>query len=71
MYNLFPCAKTVVNQVYEAEILKEYVMRGNPAIVKCQVPSFVADFVHVESWIDETGIELNENNSGRDFRATN
>lgn len=46
-------------------------MRGNPAIVKCQVPSFVADFVHVESWIDETGIELNENNSGRDFRATN
>lgn len=32
-------------------------MRGNSAIVKCSIPSFVADFVHVVAWVDEDGIE--------------
>jgi len=31
----------------------EYVIRGNAAVLKCSIPSFVADFVRVESWIDE------------------
>lgn len=49
----------VVNQFYDPEILgKEYVMRGNAAILKCTIPSFVADFVHVEAWIDEEGHEF-------------
>lgn len=51
----------MVNQFYEAEILKEYVIRGNAAVLKCSIPSFVADFVRVESWIDELGIVLTEN----------
>lgn len=46
---------SVVNQLYEAEILTEYVIRGNAAVLKCSIPSFVADFVKVESWIDEEG----------------
>jgi hypothetical protein len=41
----------------------EYVIRGNPAILKCQIPSFVADFVHVESWIDQDGNVLTVNDS--------
>lgn len=36
----------------------EYVIKGNAAILKCSIPSFVADFVKVESWIDEEGNEL-------------
>lgn len=48
----------MVNQFYEAEILTEYVIRGNTAVLKCSIPSFVADFVRVESWIDEEGQEL-------------
>lgn len=32
-------------------------MRGNSAILKCSIPSFVADFVHVVGWIDEEGHE--------------
>ncbi|KAF5275808.1 hypothetical protein FQA39_LY06668 [Lamprigera yunnana] len=44
----------VVNQFYKAEILTEYVIRGNTAILKCSIPSFVADFVYVESWIDDS-----------------
>lgn len=46
---------TVVNQFYKAEILTEYVIRGNTAVLKCSIPSFVADFVHVEAWIDDEG----------------
>lgn len=45
----------MVNQFYDAEIIKEYVIRGNTAVLKCSIPSFVADFVYVESWIDEEG----------------
>lgn len=43
---------------------KEYIMKGNSAILKCLIPSFVADFVYVEAWIDEEGIEIvaSENN---------
>lgn len=36
----------------------EYVIKGNAAVLKCSIPSFVADFVKVESWIDEEGTEL-------------
>lgn len=50
-FSLFP----VVNQFYKAEILTEYVIRGNTAVLKCSIPSFVADFVQVESWIDDQG----------------
>lgn len=38
--------------------MNEYVIRGNPAVLKCSIPSFVADFVYVDAWIDETGEEL-------------
>lgn len=47
-----------MNQFYEAEILTEYVIRGNAAVLKCSIPSFVADFVKVEAWIDEEGKEI-------------
>lgn len=33
-------------------------MKGNAAIIKCTIPSFVADFVQVISWIDEDGKEF-------------
>lgn len=29
---------------------KEHVIRGNSAVMKCLIPSFVADFVEVVSW---------------------
>lgn len=46
---------TVVQQYYESEVNNEYVIRGNAAILKCSIPSFVADFIQVISWQDETG----------------
>jgi hypothetical protein len=52
-------SKTVVNQYYNAGIMdQEYVMRGNSAIIKCSIPSFVADFVYVVAWIDSDGQEF-------------
>lgn len=46
---------SVVQQQYESEVNNEYVIRGNSAILKCSIPSFVGDFVNVISWQDETG----------------
>lgn len=36
----------------------EFVMRGNAAIMKCSIPSFVADFVYVTAWVDDEGNEI-------------
>lgn len=50
---------SVVNQYYDPNLMPtEYVMRGNAAILKCSIPSFVADFVHVVAWVDEEGVEV-------------
>lgn len=49
-----------MNQFYEAEILTEYVIRGNAAVLKCSIPSFVADFVKVEAWLDEEGTVISD-----------
>lgn len=46
---------TVVIQAYEAEADNEYVIRGNPAVMKCEIPSYVSDFVHVDLWMDSAG----------------
>lgn len=33
-------------------------MRGNAAILKCLIPSFVADFVQITAWVDDEGNEF-------------
>lgn len=33
-------------------------MRGNAAVMRCLIPSFVADFVVVDSWVDDEGREF-------------
>ena len=47
----FPLPRfTAVIQIYDTAITKEFVIRGNDALVKCSIPSFVTDFVTVISW---------------------
>ena len=41
-------------------------MRGNSAILKCLIPSFVADFVYVTAWVDSDGVEYLSQN---DFKG--
>ena len=49
----------MTNQHFEVDIFRESVIVGNDAIFKCSVPSFVSDFVTVDSWVDSEGINLN------------
>ncbi|KAF7271148.1 hypothetical protein GWI33_015954 [Rhynchophorus ferrugineus] len=45
----------VVNQFYETRVTDEFVLKGNTGILKCVVPSFVTDFVHIEAWVADDG----------------
>lgn len=51
-------------QFYMTEAENEYVIRGNSAVMKCKIPSFVADFVYIEAWINvDDGTELTASNT--------
>lgn len=58
-----------VHQEYSTQGEDEYVIRGNDVILKCKIPSFVADFVHVDAWVDNElhtySIHGNLNNQGK------
>lgn len=45
----------MVNQFYQTRVIDEYVLLGNSIVLKCLVPSFVADFVQVLGWMDDSG----------------
>ncbi|KAL7736497.1 hypothetical protein ACLKA6_019694 [Drosophila palustris] len=57
----------VVSQFYITEAENEYVIKGNAAVVKCKIPSFVADFVQIEAWVDEEGVELWRDNASSSY----
>jgi len=57
----------VVSQYYITEAENEYVIKGNSAVMKCKIPSFVADFVYVESWISDEGHILTYNQEPNNF----
>ena len=42
----------MVTQEYQTDAHSVYVISGNVALLKCEIPSFVADFVTVYSWTD-------------------
>ena len=53
----------VAHQHYKTGGSEEYIIRGNDAIIKCNIPSFVSDFVTVDSWVDSEGGEIFANNN--------
>lgn len=46
----FVPSSAVIAQYYDVDVNKEYAIRGNSVLMKCQIPSYVADFVRIESW---------------------
>lgn len=49
-------------------LMEEYVLRGNSAILKCHIPSFVSEYVTVISWIiseddNELDIKIDSSNN--------
>lgn len=51
----------VIDQKYTVQVHDEYVILGNTAVLKCQVPSYVSDYVVVTAWILNTGVHLYPN----------
>ena len=44
---------SVISQDFKVHVaLETYVIVGNDAILKCEVPSFVTDLIHVMSWVN-------------------
>lgn len=41
----------MVKQFFEVQVYDSFVMRGNTAIFKAQIPSFVSDHVDIIEWI--------------------
>ena len=55
----------VVHQDYQTEASNEYIVRGNSALVKCKIPSYVADIIQVIAWVDSEANEFQlDNNYG-------
>lgn len=55
-----------MSHAYSVNVMDEHVLRGNSGILKCHIPSFVSDFVVLDSWIDEEagGKEIYSNLNG-------
>lgn len=51
---------SVVSQSYRVYLVDENVLRGNAAILKCLIPSFVTEYVSVTAWIISEKEEENE-----------
>lgn len=45
----------MIQEPYRSDVGLAYVIRGNSVVLKCDIPPFIADFVSVLSWQDETG----------------
>ncbi|XP_044270286.1 Down syndrome cell adhesion molecule-like protein Dscam2 isoform X42 [Tribolium madens] len=50
--------RAVVSQSYNANVMDESVLKGNTAIFKCHIPSFVSDYVSVVSWLQDDNDEI-------------
>lgn len=47
--------------------MDEHVLKGNSAVLKCHIPSFVSDFVIIDAWIDEETSEEFRYEMGREL----
>jgi hypothetical protein len=56
---------SVAAQDYDTDINKEYVIKGNAAILKCVLPSYLSDYLEIISWkVDDEEMNYNEKNYG-------
>ena len=42
-----------MTQVYDIHNSVEYVIRGNSVLMKCEIPSFMTEFLEIVSWRDD------------------
>ncbi|KAG8228354.1 hypothetical protein J437_LFUL006805 [Ladona fulva] len=54
-----PFIIAVVLQYYEVQVFyNKNVIRGNTAILKCTIPSFVRDYITVTSWVQDSTFNI-------------
>lgn len=54
----------MVSQTYHVHVHDEYVLLGNAGLLRCLIPSFVSDFVIVDSWVGEDGTHITADTYG-------
>ena len=59
---------SVVVQKYVTDVFREQVIMGNDVLFKCQIPSFVADHVLVDSWVDSENVTLHQKSQGKNTK---
>ena len=47
-----------VEQKYETRVSDEFVIIGNDVLLKCSVPSFALDFILLNGWVTNEGVEI-------------
>ena len=60
----------VVEQGYTTEPSNEYIVRGNDALMECEIPSYVADMIEVVGWVDSEATEYRVSNNYGNFNVT-
>ena len=60
---------SVVEQGYRTEPSTEDIMHGNDALLKCRIPSYVADLTEVVGWVDSEGHEYRVNGNYGNFTS--
>ncbi|XP_022237469.1 Down syndrome cell adhesion molecule-like protein Dscam2 [Limulus polyphemus] len=53
----------VVQHHFKPQVLGEFVIKNNSAILRCEVPSFIRKFVSVDSWLRDDNVEYRRNYS--------
>ena len=57
--NSFYLSCLVISQDFKSNVDHEtYVILGKDALIKCDVPSFVADLLEISGWADNEGNEF-------------
>jgi hypothetical protein len=54
----------VVMQQYELRVKGALVSRGNTAVLRCQVPSAVRDYLTVTSWLQDSSFNIYPSSDG-------
>ncbi|XP_042909125.1 cell adhesion molecule Dscam1 isoform X2 [Parasteatoda tepidariorum] len=56
-------ARGVMKQRFNPQVYDDFVVRGNTAVLRCHLPSFVREYVVVDSWIrnDDHILKITEN----------
>ncbi|CAL1268402.1 unnamed protein product [Larinioides sclopetarius] len=57
--------RAAINQYYETQVYDVFVTKGNTAVLKCHIPSFVKEYVSVMAWMRDDGSIIHaENGAG-------